>query len=188
MSTTATAIPGLVAGTWTIDLSHSEVSFVVRHLVVSKVRGSFRRFSGELQISEDISASSATATIDMASVDTRDPARDDHLRSADYFDVERYPTMTFRSTGVRRHGERFVVSGDLEIHGVTRPVELTVEFNGVTPDPWGGTRAGFSATTEINRRDFGIDLRIPLVGGGIAVGEEIKIQLEIQAVLAGSGA
>lgn len=185
MSTATTAIStGLSAGTWTVDPSHSDVSFTVRHLMVSKVRGSFTRFSGELRIGEDLGSSSVTAAVDMASIDTRDPDRDAHVRSADFFDVERYPTMTFRSTDVRRDGADFVVSGDLGIHGVTRPVEFAVEFNGVTNDPWGGTRAGFSATTEINRRDFGIDLRMPLDGGGAVVGDKVKVQLEIEAVLA----
>lgn len=184
MSTTAAAIPGLVAGTWTIDPSHSDVSFAVRHLMVSKVRGSFTRFSGELRIGEDAASSSVAATIDMASIDTRDHDRDAHLRSADFFDVERYPTMTFRSTGVHGDGADFVVSGDLELHGITRSVELAVEVNGVTADPWGATRAGFSAATEINRRDFGIDLHMPLDGGGAVVGDKVRVQLEIEAVLA----
>jgi polyisoprenoid-binding protein YceI len=184
MTTSTIAVPSLTAGTWTIDPSHSDVSFSVRHLMVSKVRGSFRRFSGELRIEKDLEASSVAATIDMASIDTRDPDRDAHLRSVEFFDVERYPMMTFRSTGIRRDGDRFVLAGDLEIHGITRPVDLTVEFNGVTVDPLGGRRAGFSATTEINRRDFGIDFHMPLDGGGAVVGDKVNVQLEIEAILA----
>lgn len=175
--------PGLTAGTWAIDPSHSEVSFSVRHLMVSKVRGHFTGFGGRLQIGENPLESSVEATVALATIDTRDASRDEHLRSADFFDVTEHPEMTFRSMGVRPAGDGYVVSGDLSLHGITRTVDLAVEFNGTSGDPWGGTRSGFSATTEINRRDFGIDFSIPLDGGGVVVGDKIKVSLEIEAVL-----
>jgi polyisoprenoid-binding protein YceI len=183
MTAVATEIPGLVPGTWTIDPAHSEVSFTVRHLMVSKVRGQFTRFSGTVRVAEDVVSSSAEAEIDVASVDTRDENRDAHLRTSDFFAADEYPTMTFRSTGVRRDGDDHLLDGELTLRGVTRPVTLRVEVNGVNPDPWGGTRAGFSATTEISRKDFGVNWDAPLDGGGTVVGDKVRIQLEVQAVL-----
>jgi len=181
-TTTAIQIPQLTAGTWAIDAAHSDVSFSVRHLMVSKVKGSFRTFEGAIEIGDDQLASSVTASIDVASIDTRDENRDNHLRSGDFFAVEQYPTMTYRSTGVRPSADGYIVDGELTLHGVTRDVALDLEFNGVSSDPWGGTRAGFSATTEINRKDFGIDISMPLDGGGVVVGDKIKVSLEIEAV------
>ena len=180
MTTTTTPLP---VGTWTIDRSHSEVGFTVRHLMVSKVRGRFTRFDGTIEVGEDHLASSVTASIDVSSIDTNDEGRDAHLRSADFFEVETYPTMTFTSTAVRPKGSGYVVEGDLTLHGVTKAVALDLEFEGVATDPWGGTRAGFSATGEINRRDFGVDISMPLDGGGVVVGDKVKINLEIEAVL-----
>jgi polyisoprenoid-binding protein YceI len=181
--TVTTALPGLVTGTWTIDTSHSDVSFTVRHLMVSKVRGHFSQFEGEITIADDPLASSVAASVELASIDTRDQARDDHLRSADFFEVSTYPTLTYRSTSVRPTGDGFLVNGELTLHGVTRPVALNVEFNGVSGDPWGGQRAGFSATAEISRKDFGIEFNIPIDGGGVVVGDKIQIALEIEAIL-----
>src|SRR4051794_14852391 len=175
-------IPGLTAGTWTIDPSHSVVGFSVRHLMVSKVRGTFTEFEGSLEIGENVLDSAVNATITMSSIDTRDRQRDEHLRSIDFFDVDKHATMTYRSTGVRQAGEDYVVDGELTLKGVTRPVALTLEFNGVSPDPWGGTRAGFSAHAEISRKDFGIDITMPLDGGGVVVGDKVKIELEIEAI------
>lgn len=183
MTATTLEIPGLVAGTYAIDPTHSEVGFTARHLVVAKVRGVFGSFTGQVTIAEDLLASSVTATIDTASVDTRNEQRDAHVRSADFLDVEQYPTMTYVSTGLRRDGADFVVNGELTLHGVAREVELALEFNGATADPWGGTRIGLSAHTEINRRDFGVDINLPLDGGGAVVGDKIKVNLEIEAVL-----
>ena len=183
MSTTFVETPGLVAGTWNIDPTHSEVGFVVRHLMVSKVRGNFTSFEGSITIGEDPLQSSVEASIDAASIDTREPQRDNHLRSTDFFDVETHPKITFRSTSVRPDGGDFVVTGDLTIHGVTRSVDLELEHNGVHPDPWGGQRAGFSAATEISRSDFAIDFNVPLDGGGVVIGDKIKITLEVEAVL-----
>jgi polyisoprenoid-binding protein YceI len=171
------------AGTWVIDPSHSEVGFSVRHLMVAKVRGTFERFEGTLAIAEDPLASSVTASIELGSINTRDEGRDAHLRSPDFFETDTYPTMTFASTSVTPKGSDYVVAGDLTLKGVTRSVELALEFNGVHPDPWGGTRAGFSAETEINRKDFGIDFQIPMDGGGVVVGDKIKVLLEVEAVL-----
>lgn len=182
-ATPTTTLPGLTAGTWAIDPSHSEVSFSVRHLMVSKVRGGFTGFSGSIEIGEDPRASEVAAAVDLSTIDTRDAKRDEHLRSADFFDVATHPTMTYRSTGVRPQRDGFTVEGELTLHGVTRRVDLDLDFGGVTTDPWGGTRAGFSATTEINRRDFGIDISMPLDGGGVVVGDKVKVILEIEAVL-----
>lgn len=175
--------PQIPAGTWTIDPSHSEVSFTVRHLMVSKVRGLFESFEGTITIGEDPLASSVTATIDPSSINTRDAQRDGHLKSGDFFEVETYPSITFASTGVRADGDDFVVTGDLAIKGTTKSVDLSLEFNGVHPDPWGGTRAGFTASTSISRKEFGVDFEIPMDGGGVVVGDKITITLEVEAVL-----
>lgn len=176
-------IPGYVAGTWAIDPVHSEVSFTVRHMMVSKVRGHFRDFSGTIVTGENPLDSSVTAEIDLASIDTRNEQRDAHIKSADFFDIEQFPTMTFRSTEVRPDGGDFVLVGELSLHGVTKPVELALEVNGFTPDPYGGTRVGFTATGQINRRDFGVDISMPMDGGGVVVGDKVQLSLEIQAVL-----
>ncbi len=181
-STAPTSVQ-IPAGTWTIDPSHSEVGFSVRHLMVSKVKGNFETFSGTIVIGEDPLASSVTAEVDLNSINTRDAQRDGHLRSADFFEVETHPTLTFASTSVRPSGSDFVVTGDLTIKGTTKSVELALEFNGVHPDPWGGTRAGFSAETEISRKEFGVDFEIPMDGGGVVVGDKIKVSLEVEAVL-----
>jgi polyisoprenoid-binding protein YceI len=175
--------PEIPTGTWTIDPSHSEVGFTVRHLMVSKVRGNFETFEGTIHIAEDPLESTVTAEVDLSSINTRDPQRDAHLRSADFFETDRFPKLTFTSTSVEPAGGDFKVTGDLTIKGTTRPVVLDLEFNGVHPDPWGGTRAGFSATTEISRKDFGVDFEIPMDGGGVVVGDRIKIGLEVEAVL-----
>ena len=174
----------LTPGTWNIDPVHSSVNFVVRHLMVSKVRGKFGAFSGTVTIDENRLASSVTASVDMASVSTGDDNRDGHLRNNDFFDVEKFPTMTFTSTEVRPDGDDYVLVGDLTIKGVTKRVEFELEFDGVSPDPWGGTRAGFSAEGEIDRRDFGLEWNMALDTGGLMVGEKVKINLDIQAVKA----
>lgn len=185
--TTGTEIPGFVTGTWNIDPSHSDVSFTVRHMMVSKVRGRFSRVAGEIVTADNPLESAVTATIDLDSIDTNAPQRDAHIRSADFFEVEKYPTMTYRSTGLRADGEDFLLDGELDLHGVTRPVTLKLELGGFGPDalnPAGGTRVGFSASGEINRRDFGIDITMPMDGGGVVVGDKVQIALEIEAVLA----
>jgi polyisoprenoid-binding protein YceI len=176
-------IPGYVEGTWTIDPAHSHVGFSVRHMMVSKVRGHFSRFSGSVVTAPDPLASSVTADIDVTSIDTGNEQRDAHVRSADFFDAEENRTMTYRSTGIRRDGDDFVLDGELTLKGVTRPVPLRLELNGFGPDAWGGTRAGFTATGEINRRDFGVNWNAAVEGGGVVVADKVSIQLEIEAVL-----
>lgn len=175
-------IPGQLAGTWKADPAHSEVAFSVRHLMVGNTRGRFTSYDVTIVAAEDPLRSSVTATIDLASVDTGHEMRDEHLRSADYLDVEKYPTMSYRSAAVRRTDENWVIDGELTLHGVTRPVPLTVEPHGVGVDPWGNRRAGFSATAQISRRDFGIDISIPMDGGGVVVGDKVSVSLEIEAV------
>jgi polyisoprenoid-binding protein YceI len=182
-STTAVQIPGYVAGTWDIDATHSTVGFSVRHMMVSKVRGYFRDFSGEIVTAEDPAQSVVTATIDLGSIDTRQEQRDAHIRSADFFDVENHPQMTFRSTAVRTDGADWTVEGELTLKGNTKPVVLSLELNGFGPDAYGGYRAGFSAKTEINRNDFGVDIKMPMDGGGVVVSDKINVELEIEAVL-----
>jgi Uncharacterized conserved protein len=181
MTAPTATLPGLTTGVWAIDPSHSEVSFTVRHLM-SKVRGTFTEFSGEVTVAEDLFQSRAQAQIAIASVDTRNQQRDDHLRSPEILNAEQYPNLTFQATGVRDNGGEHTVTGDLSIAGVTRPVELAVEFLGIGVDPWGGTRAGFSARTQISRKDFGIDFNIPLEGDKLLLSDKIDIQLEIQAI------
>jgi polyisoprenoid-binding protein YceI len=180
---TAVQIPDYVTGTWDIDATHSTVGFSVRHMMVSKVRGYFRDFSGEIVTAEDPARSSVTATIDLGSIDTRQEQRDAHIRSADFFDVDNHPQMTFRSTAVRTDGADWFVDGELSLKGVTKPVTLALELNGFGPDAYGGTRVGFSARTEINRNDFGVDIKMPMDGGGVVVGDKINVELEIEAVL-----
>jgi polyisoprenoid-binding protein YceI len=182
-SGTLTSIPGYVAGTWSIDPVHSEVGFAARHMMVSKVRGRFRTFSGQIVTGASPLDSSVTAEIDLSSIDTGNEQRDAHIRSADFFEVETYPTMTYRSTGVRQHGDGFILDGKLTLKGVTKDVPLTLELNGFGPDPYGGTRAGFTATGELNRSDFGVSFNAAMETGGVVVSEKITLHLEIEAVL-----
>ena len=176
-------VPAHLAGTWTIDPVHSEVSFTVRHLMVSKVRGRFGDFGGTIVITDDVLQSRAEAVVALASIDTGNAGRDEHVRSADFFDVDQYPELTYRSTGVRADGDDFIVDGELSLHGVTKQVPLHVEVTGFqATTPFGDTRVGFSATAEINRDDFGITFNTALEGGGVGLGRKIQIALEIQAV------
>src|SRR5919112_5272316 len=181
--TTVTQIPGYVVGTWDIDASHSTVGFSVRHMMVSKVRGYFTKFAGEIVTAEDPAQSTVTATIDMDSIDTRQEQRDAHIRSADFFDVGNHTVMTFRSTGVRTDGAAWHVDGELTLKGITKPVTLELELNGFGPDAYGGTRAGFTAKTVISRSEFGGDIAMPMDVGGVVVGDKINVELEIEAVL-----
>ncbi|TFV52834.1 YceI family protein [Blastococcus sp. TF02A-35] len=181
--TSTVQIPGYIAGTWDIDASHSTVGFSVRHMMVSKVRGYFREFSGEIVTAANPADSTVTATVDLGSIDTRQEQRDAHIRSADFFDSENHPQMTFRSTAVRAEGADWLVDGELTIKGNTKPVTLALELNGFGPDAYGGTRAGFSARTEIARSEFGVDIQMPMDGGGVVVGDKIAVELEIEAVL-----
>ena len=184
--TAATLIPSYTAGTWDIDPVHSDVSFSVRHMMVSKVRGRFGSFTGEITTGENVTASSVLATIDATSIDTNNEQRDNHIRSADFFDVANHPTWTFVSSGVREDDGDLLLDGELTIKGVTRPVVLSLQVEGFGPDAYGGTRAGFSAATTINRNDFGVDIAMPLDGGGVVVGDKVTINLEIEAVLRAS--
>ena len=172
--------------TWNIDTTHSHVTFSIRHLVISKVRGSFKTYGGQLTLDDaEPRRSSVTVEIDAASIDTAEPKRDEHLRSADFFDAQAFPKLTFRSTGVETEGGSIVrVLGDLSIHGVTRPVSLAVEDLGRAKDPWGNTRAAFTATTSIDRKDFGLRWNQALEAGGVLVGDKVDISLDIQAILA----
>src|SRR3954447_16233243 len=174
-------LPGYVAGTWTIDPVHTEIGFSVRHMMVSKVRGKFTKFSGEIVTAENPVESFATAEIDLSSIDTGNEQRDDHLRSADFFDTTNHPTMTYRATGIRPDGDNYVVDGDLTIRGVTRKVPLQLELNGFGPDPYGGTRAGFTAVGEINRRDFGVNWNAAMETGGVVVADKVALHLEVEA-------
>ncbi len=183
MTATDLRIPGYIAGTWTIDTVHSHVGFVIKHMMVSKVRGNFTRFSGQIIAPDDPLATSVTVTIDATSIDTNNSMRDDHIRSADFFDAENHPTLTFVSTGVRHEDGQLYVDGNLTIRGVTKPVTLTVETPEFGPNPQGGTKTGFSATTEINRNDFGVSYNGAIPGGGVALGEKVQIILEVEADL-----
>ncbi|GAA3968043.1 YceI family protein [Gordonia caeni] len=180
MTTAVNALPLISAGTWTIDPTHSTVGFSVRHLMVSKVRGEFTEFTGAIEIAED-GTPSVRAEIDVESINTKNEQRDGHIRSADFFDAEKFPKATFVSTSVDPDGDDYVVHGDFTLKGVTRPVDLKLEFNGVNPGMGHGPVAGFEATTVINRKDFGIDIEMPLETGGTVVGDKITITLEIEA-------
>jgi polyisoprenoid-binding protein YceI len=186
MSAGLIEIPRYVTGTWTIDPAHSDVGFAIRHLKISNIKGHFTRFEGQIVTSEDPLKSEVTATIDMASIDTANRKRDDHLRSADFFEVDRYPTMSYRSTGIRPDGDGFAMEGELTLKGVTRPVPLALEFNGFAvdpyaPDPAAGARAGFTAAGEVNRVDFGVSYNGPVPGGGVLLAEKVQVILEIEA-------
>ncbi|MBW4780609.1 MAG: YceI family protein [Rhodococcus sp.] len=180
--TTAIALPELTAGTWAIDPTHSTVGFTVRHLVVSKVRGRFQNFSGTVTVAAD-GTPSVDAKIDVTSITTDNEQRDGHLKTADFFEVEKFPTATFKSTSVKADGGDFVVTGDFTLHGVTKSIDLKLEFNGVNAGMGNGPVAGFEASTTINRKDFGISIDMPLEGGGAVVGDKIVLNLDIEAGL-----
>ncbi len=171
----------LTPGKWQIDTAHSSVTFSVRHLMISKVKGSFNDFTGTIVIDEDPLQSTVEARVALASVNTGDEQRDAHLKSSDFFDTETYPDMTFTSTGLREKGGDYLLDGELSILGVTKPVTFVLEFEGVSADPWGNTKAGFSATTEINRKDWGMNYNAALETGGVLIGEKAKIELDIEA-------
>ncbi len=176
------ALDALTPGTWTVDPSHSNITFIARHLVVAKVRGRFTDFAGTITVTDDRLASKVEATVQATSVTTDDDGRDTHLRSGDFFDVENHPTWTLVSTGIEGAGSDYVLHADLTIKGVTKSVAFALEFDGVATDPWGNTKAGFTATAEINRKDWGLEWNVALEAGGVLVGEKVKIVLEIEAV------
>ena len=175
-----TNLSDLKPGTWNVDASHSEVGFTARHLMVSKVRGQFKDFAAVVNVAQPFEQSTVEATVQLASVDTNSADRDTHLKSADFFDVENNPAMTFKSTKVTNDA----LEGNLTIKGITKPVTFDLDFGGVSADPWGGTRAGFEATTEINRKDFDLSWNAAIEGGGVLVGEKVKIALDVQLVQA----
>ena len=171
------------AGTYTLDAAHKRVGFVARHLMVSKVRGNFAEADATITIAEDPLQSSVTASITTASVQTGNVDRDNHLRTGDFFEAEKYPTITFRSTGIKSHsGAEFVLDGELTIKDVTKPVELVVEFEGATTSPYGQQVFGFSATTEIDREDWGLTYNMALETGGVMIGKKVKIEIEGEAI------
>ena len=183
MTAEVVEIPGYIAGTWDIDPVHSYVGFVARHLMVSKVRGNFTKVEGQIITADNPLESSATATIDMTSFSTGNEQRDGDVKGEAFLDVANYPTMTYRTTGIRQDGEVIIAEGELTITGITRSVELAVEVNGFGTDPYGGTRAGLSAIGEINRTDWGITANMPLPTGGVVVGERIQLVIEVEASL-----
>jgi polyisoprenoid-binding protein YceI len=189
MSDTAIAeIPGYKVGNWVIDPAHSEVSFSIRHIMISKVRGTFQKFEATFVTAENPLESSVTAKAEVASVDTNDPNRDAHLRTNDFFEAEKFPYIEFVSTGVRQHGDDYLVDGDLTIRGVTKPVTFDFEFGGFGSDPYGNYKAGATAKTTVNREDFGLLYNAALESGGFLLGDKVTITIEIQAVLQGADA
>ncbi|MDT5193904.1 MAG: hypothetical protein QOH20_658 [Mycobacterium sp.] len=178
---TAAVATDLSTGTWAIDPVHSSIGFSVRHLVVSKIRGTFETFTGAIVVAED-GTPSVTAEIAVDSLHTGSEQRDGHVKSADFFDVEKYPTATFVSTGVRADGDTYVLDGDFTLKGITKPIQLTLEFNGVNPGMGHGAVAGFDASVVLNRKDFGIDIDMPLETGGAVVGDKVTITLAVEAL------
>jgi polyisoprenoid-binding protein YceI len=173
----------ITTGTWNLDPTHTEIGFAVRH-IMSKVRGKFETFEGSIVSADPISDSTVSVEVDLSSINTGTADRDNHLRSSDFFDTETHPKMTFTSTGVvQKSDESFVVNGDLTIKGVTKPLQLDVDFLGEGKDPWGGTRVGVEATGEISRKEFGIDFNIPLEGDKVMIGDKITITINAEAVL-----
>lgn len=178
--TPAGQLPAL--GRWTVDPGHAEVAFIGRHFGLTKVRGRFTGIDGSVDIAEPIEASTIEVVIDMASVESGSSDRDDHLRSSDLFDVERHPTATFRSTRIDPAGDRGQIHGDLTIRGVTRPVTLDVEFLGQAVDPWDNQRAVFTASTRINREEWGVTWNMVLDAGGLLVSKEIRLEIDVELI------
>lgn len=183
MSITAATIPGFVAGTWVLDPTHADVTFSVRHLAISKVRGSFEKFDVTVVTTEDPTETSITASIDVASVTTNQADRDAHLHTSDFFAIDKYPTMDFVSTAVRQDGDDLVIDGNLTLRGVTKPVTLKGEFGGIITDGYGQVKAGASVSTKIDRTAFGVNWNAALEAGGFTLGNDVTINLDIQVVL-----
>jgi polyisoprenoid-binding protein YceI len=182
-SLSASSIPGYVAGTWTIDTVHTHVGFVIKHVMVSKVRGRFTEFSGTIVTADDPAQSTVSVSVQASSIDTDNDMRDNHVRSADFFDAENHPTLSFAATGLRYQDDQFLLDGDLTIRGTTRPVTLAIEEFGFGPGQQGGTKAGFSASAQINRSDFGVSYNGPIPGGGVALGEKVQLVIDVEADL-----
>jgi len=182
-ATVTTTDLSALTGTWVIDAAHSRVGFSAKHAMVTTVRGYFNQFEGTLVLDgSDPAKSTANVTIQAASFDTGVPDRDGHVRAADFLDVENFPTLTFVSTGVNQDGDEYTMTGDLTIKGVTRPVELAMELEGSSLDPFGNTRVGFTGTTTISRKDFGLAWNAVLETGGVLISDKVKIQLDISAI------
>lgn len=181
-TTPATSIPGLVAGTYALDTAHTEIGFTVRHLM-TKVRGLFEKFDGAIVVNDSLEASTTSVTVELSSVNTRSEQRDGHLRSGDFFDAENSPKMTFASTALKPSGDDYVLTGELTIKNVAKPIEFAVEFLGVEQNAYGQKIIGFEATTSISRKDWGIDFNVPLEGGKLLIGDKVDIHLQVQAAL-----
>ncbi|MBM6618932.1 YceI family protein [Bacillus suaedaesalsae] len=176
----------MTVSNWALDASHSSVDFSVRHMMIAQVKGSFNEFSASISADpQDLTTGSIQFNVELASVDTRSEDRDNHLRSADFFEVEKYPTMTFSSTNIEKVDEdEYKVTGDLSLHGVTRQETFTVTYEGTGKDPWGNEKVGFSAEGKLNRSDYGLTWNAALETGGVLVGDQIKVSLQIQAAKA----
>jgi polyisoprenoid-binding protein YceI len=181
---TSNPLAALTPGTWTVDASHSTIGFVVRHLVVAKVRGQFTDFAGTITVGDNPLDSKVEATVSALSIDTRDEGRDGHLKGTDFFDVEHFPNWTLVSTSIESKGAGYVLHADLTIKGVTKSVDFALDFDGVAVDPWNNTKAGFTAEAEISRKAFGLEWNVALEAGGFVVGDTVKIVLEIEALKA----
>jgi polyisoprenoid-binding protein YceI len=180
---TTTAVPTeLTAGTWTIDLTHSEASFTVRHAGISKVRGTVAITDSTVVVGDDLTLTSVTATLDPSTINTGEPNRDGHIKTADFFDIEKFGSWTFASTEVRADGGDYVIVGDLTLHGVTKSIELATEFSGTAVDPFGNLRAGFSATTTFSRKEFGLTWNAAMETGGVLVSDKVVIAIEASAI------
>lgn len=185
MSETTRTVNGValpLPGTYNLDPSHSSIGFTVRHMMVSKVRGQFDTFSATIEIAEEPTDSKVSVEVDLSSINTNDENRDGHLRSADFFNVETHPKMTFTSTKVEQKGDEWLVTGDLTLNGITKPLTLEVEFEGGTIDPWGNLRIGFSAEGKLDREDWGVSWNQALETGGVLVGKEVKIAIDAEAI------
>jgi polyisoprenoid-binding protein YceI len=179
-TTTATLVP---TGTWNVDPSHSKVGFAVKHMGIANVRGEFTDFAGALEIGEDLASARAYGTVKVASVDTNEAARDEHLRSGDFFDAENHGEMTFESTGIEVVGDdTFRITGDLTLHGVTQPIVLEAEVQGTDVDPWGNDRVGLEITGQLSRGDYGMKFNQALGSGNVLVGDKVKLALDVSAV------
>jgi polyisoprenoid-binding protein YceI len=172
---------GLPVGTWSFDPAHSEVSFVIRHLM-TKVRGTFTEFSGSLEIAEKVADARTEVEIQIKSIDTRNADRDAHIRSAEILDLDNHPVIRFVSTGVRENGDDYLLDGTLTIRGVAKPITLNLEFNGVSDDPYGNTKAGFSATGSISRKEYGVEFNVPFGGDKALLGDSVDILIEVQVL------
>jgi polyisoprenoid-binding protein YceI len=177
----------MALATWTIDASHSGIHFSIRHLVIAKVRGKFTKFGGTIELDEaDMTNSKVNVEIETASIDTAEEKRDGHLKSPDFFEVEKFPKATFVSKSIKKNGDDYAVTGAFTLHGVTHDVTLQATFEGKGKDPWGGERVAFGAKTSLNREDFGLKWNQALEAGGVLVGTKVDLELEVEAIKAKS--